>query len=167
MKGVQEKEVIMGVRGTYKNPSFAITVWHHSARLVMPDSDPPDGVFYLPDTPVIDSYNNITSVCHLRHCRFYPGCAFTDKQKNGTKEQKKDVLRLTQKRISFLSFFHLDWESSQKIWYTLIKLVDSIRQRPFYCFSHRISGINGSTWGEYNLGKTIDKIGIRSFLMCA
>ena len=88
----------------------------------MPDSDPGDGVFYLPDTPVIDSYNNITSVCHLRHCRFYPVCAFIDKQNNGTKEQKKKKKKKKKRRttadaktISFLSFFHLDWESSQKI----------------------------------------------------
>ena len=36
MKGVQEKKSIMGVRGRYKNPSLAITVYHHSASLVMP-----------------------------------------------------------------------------------------------------------------------------------
>ena len=33
MKGMQEKESIMGVRGQ-KNPSLGITVWHHLA--VMP-----------------------------------------------------------------------------------------------------------------------------------
>ena len=40
MKGVQEKESIMGVRGRQKNLSLPITVWHHSASLLMPDSDP-------------------------------------------------------------------------------------------------------------------------------
>ena len=40
MKGLQEKESILGVRGRQKNPSLAITVWHHSAILIMPDSDP-------------------------------------------------------------------------------------------------------------------------------
>ena len=46
MKGVQEKEYIIGVWGKQKNQFLAITVWHHSASLVMPDSDPRDGIFY-------------------------------------------------------------------------------------------------------------------------
>ena len=45
MKGVQEKESIMAVRDRYKNLSLAITVWHHSASLVMPYNDPRDGFF--------------------------------------------------------------------------------------------------------------------------
>ena len=52
MKGVQEKKSIMGVRCRQKNMSLAITVLHHSANLVMPDSDPRDGFFYLPLTPM-------------------------------------------------------------------------------------------------------------------
>ena len=36
MKGVQEIESITGVRGWQKNPSLAITVWQHSASLVIP-----------------------------------------------------------------------------------------------------------------------------------
>ena len=56
MKGVQENESIMGVRGRYKNLSLAITVWHHKASLVMPDSDPREGFFCLPITPMIDPY---------------------------------------------------------------------------------------------------------------
>ena len=56
MKGVQEKESVMGVRGTQKNLSLAITVWHHSASLMMPDSDPQNGFFYLPLTPILDPY---------------------------------------------------------------------------------------------------------------
>ena len=39
-----------------KNPSLAATVWHHSASLVMPDSDPWDRFFYTPLTPMIYSY---------------------------------------------------------------------------------------------------------------
>ena len=54
---MQEKESIMAVRGRQKNPSLAITVWHHPTSLVMPDSDPWDGFFYLPLTPMIDPYN--------------------------------------------------------------------------------------------------------------
>ena len=50
------KESIMGVRVRQKNPSHAITVWHHSASLVMPDSDPWDGFFYLLLIPMIDPY---------------------------------------------------------------------------------------------------------------
>ena len=57
LKGDQEKESVMGVRGKQKNPSLVITVWHHSASLVMPDSEPRDGFFYLPLTPMIDPYN--------------------------------------------------------------------------------------------------------------
>ena len=56
IKGVQEKESIMGVRGRQKNPSLAITFWNHSENLVMPDSDPRDNFFYLPLTPIIDPY---------------------------------------------------------------------------------------------------------------
>ena len=56
MKGMQEKESIMGVRGRQNNPSLGNTVWHHSASLVMPDSNPRDGFFCLPLTPMIDSY---------------------------------------------------------------------------------------------------------------
>ena len=47
MKGVQEKGSIMDLRGRQINPSLAITVWHHMASLVMPHSDPRDGVFHL------------------------------------------------------------------------------------------------------------------------
>ena len=44
MKDVQEKKI----------PFLAITVWHHEASLVMPDSDSRDGFFYLALTPMID-----------------------------------------------------------------------------------------------------------------
>ena len=46
----------MDVRGRQKNLSLGITVWHHSTSLMMLDSDPQDGFFYLPLTPMIDSY---------------------------------------------------------------------------------------------------------------
>ena len=52
----KEKESIMGVRGRWKKPSFEITVWHHSASLEMPYSDPWDRFFCLPLTPMIDPY---------------------------------------------------------------------------------------------------------------
>ena len=48
MKGVQENESFMVVRGRYKNLSLAINVWHHS--------DPREGFFCLPITPMIDPY---------------------------------------------------------------------------------------------------------------
>ena len=54
MKGVQEKESIMSVRGRQINPCLTITIWHHWASRVMPDSDPRDGFFYLLLTPMID-----------------------------------------------------------------------------------------------------------------
>ena len=53
---MQLKQSIMGVRGREKSPALAITVWHHSASLLMPDSDPPGGFFYLPLTPMTDPY---------------------------------------------------------------------------------------------------------------
>ena len=37
MKGMKEKESIMGVTDR-KSPSLRITVWHHSASFVIPDS---------------------------------------------------------------------------------------------------------------------------------
>ena len=54
MKGMQEKESIMGVRDRQRSPFLGITVWHHSASLVMPDNR--DGFLNLPHTPMIDSY---------------------------------------------------------------------------------------------------------------
>ena len=42
------------MRGRQKNPSLATTVWHHSASLEMPDSDPRDRLVYLPLTSMID-----------------------------------------------------------------------------------------------------------------
>ena len=57
MKGWQENESITGVRDRQKNPYLRITVWHHSASLMMPDSNPRDRFFYLSLTPMIDSYN--------------------------------------------------------------------------------------------------------------
>ena len=59
MKGVQEKVSIMGVRGRLKNLSLVVTVWHQADDA----SDPRDGLFYLPLTPMIDPYilaSNIT-----------------------------------------------------------------------------------------------------------
>ena len=54
MKGVQDKESIMGVRGRSKNPSLGITVWHHSAILVMPDSD--SRTIFIPTPPNRDRF---------------------------------------------------------------------------------------------------------------
>ena len=55
--GEQEKESLIRVRVGKKNPSLVITVWHHSASLVMPNSDPRDRYFYPTLTLMIDSYN--------------------------------------------------------------------------------------------------------------
>ena len=57
MKGIQENEFIMGMRGRQKNSSLRITVWQHSDSLLIPDSDPRDGFFNLFLTTMIDSYN--------------------------------------------------------------------------------------------------------------
>ena len=45
-KGMQEKVSIIGVWCGEKNLSLGITVRHHSASLVMPNSDPHDRFFY-------------------------------------------------------------------------------------------------------------------------
>ena len=44
MKGLQEEESVMNVKGSKKSPSLAITVWHPSASFVMAESDPRDGL---------------------------------------------------------------------------------------------------------------------------
>ena len=53
---MQEKESIMAVRCKLKIPSLWITVWHHSASLVMPNSYPRDGIFNPHLTSMKDSY---------------------------------------------------------------------------------------------------------------
>ena len=40
-----------------EKPSLGISVCHHSASLVMPKGDPPDGLFYPTLTLMMDSYN--------------------------------------------------------------------------------------------------------------
>ena len=54
--GEQEKESIICVRMGLKKPSLAITICHHSASIVMSNSDPRDGFFYPTLTLMIDSY---------------------------------------------------------------------------------------------------------------
>ena len=56
---MQEKESIMVVWCELKIPSPGITVWHHPASLVMPNSYPRDGIFNLHLTTIKDSYNLI------------------------------------------------------------------------------------------------------------
>ena len=51
---MQEKVSIMSVWYGQKNPSLEITVWHHSASLVMPINDPRDRFFYPYHTPMKD-----------------------------------------------------------------------------------------------------------------
>ena len=54
---MQEKESIMVVRCELKILSLVITVLHHSASFVMPNSDPRDGIFNLHLTTIKESYN--------------------------------------------------------------------------------------------------------------
>ena len=56
-----------------RNTSIEITVWHHSASLVMPNSDPRDGFFCLPLIPVIDSFTNKRFKILIRLCRIAGG----------------------------------------------------------------------------------------------
>ena len=53
---MQEKESIMVVRCELKILSLGITVQHHSASLVMPNSYPHDRIFNLQLTTIKDSY---------------------------------------------------------------------------------------------------------------
>ena len=50
-KGMQEKESNMSVRCTKKIPSLGITVCITRQSLVIPNSDPQDGIFYLTSHP--------------------------------------------------------------------------------------------------------------------
>ena len=56
-KSMQEKEPVMVVRFELKIPSLGITVRHHSASLVMPNSYPRDGILNPILTNVKDSYS--------------------------------------------------------------------------------------------------------------
>ena len=47
-----------------KNPSLMITACHHSASLVMPNSDPKDGFLYLTLILMMDSYTLDTEGFH-------------------------------------------------------------------------------------------------------
>ena len=55
-KSMQEKDSIISVRCELKISSFGITVRHHSASLVMPNSYPRDGIFKPHLTSIKDSY---------------------------------------------------------------------------------------------------------------
>ena len=54
---MQEKESVMVGRCELKIPSLGITVRHHSASLMMPNSYPRDGIFNPHITTIKDSYN--------------------------------------------------------------------------------------------------------------
>ena len=59
---MQEKESIMAVRCELKIPSLEITVRHHSASFVMPNSYPRNRIFNPHLTTMKDSYilSNLT-----------------------------------------------------------------------------------------------------------
>ena len=50
---VSKKKIHNLCNGKIENPSLGIIVCHHSARLVMPNSDPRDGFSILPSHPDI------------------------------------------------------------------------------------------------------------------
>ena len=64
-KSMQEKESVMIIHFELKFPSLEITVRHHSASLIMPNSYPRDGIFNLNLTTIEDFYN-LTHVNVLR-----------------------------------------------------------------------------------------------------
>ena len=53
---MHEKESVIAVRCELKIPLLGITVRHHSANLVMPNSYPRDGIFNPHLTTMTDSY---------------------------------------------------------------------------------------------------------------
>ena len=55
-KSMQEKKSILVVGFELKIPSLRITVWHHLASLVMPNSYPRDRIFSLHLTTIKGSY---------------------------------------------------------------------------------------------------------------
>ena len=63
---MQEKESKMVVRCELKIPSLGITVGHHSASLVMPNSYPCDRIFNLHLTTIKDSYALHVAVPQLK-----------------------------------------------------------------------------------------------------
>ena len=62
---MQEKESVMVVRFELKITSLGITVRHHSARLVMPNSYPRNGIFNPNLMAIKDSYK-FAWACHPR-----------------------------------------------------------------------------------------------------
>ena len=62
---MQEKDSIMAVRCELKIPSLRITVLHHSASLVMPNSYPREGIFNPHLKTIKDSYNKSAYEIHV------------------------------------------------------------------------------------------------------
>ena len=74
--------LIMVVRCELKIPSLGITVRHHSASLLMPNSYPRDGIFNQHLTIIKDSYSFVhrlltdnfsTGTIRVIDCRYYSG----------------------------------------------------------------------------------------------
>ena len=81
---MQEKESIMIVWCELKIPSLGITVRHHSASLVMPNSNLRDGIFIPHLTTITDSYKvDKKAMIRNRHNRI-PHPAFNTKRERDT-----------------------------------------------------------------------------------
>ena len=81
------KRIYQGCEGQTENPSLGITVWHHSASLVMPDSNPQDGYFYLHLAPMIDSY-----ISHWRLEPVYKGMSCCCSYNHMSQHMKKPTI---------------------------------------------------------------------------
>ena len=71
-KSMQENKSVMVVRFELKIPSLGITVRHHSASLVMPNSYPRDEIFSPNLTTMKDSYRQLY-ICECALMAYIPG----------------------------------------------------------------------------------------------
>ena len=69
---MQEKESIMTVQCKFKILSREITVRHHEASLMMPNSYPCDRIFNPHLTTIKDSYILTVTVQHQKACHVMP-----------------------------------------------------------------------------------------------
>ena len=81
---MQKKEPIMVVWCELKIPSLEISVWHHLASLVMPNSYPHNGSFNPHLTTIKDSYILFADgqIVSLRVFHFHPNFHFHPKTQN-------------------------------------------------------------------------------------
>ena len=91
---VSKKKNPLFLRGwDIKNPSLGITVWHHSASLMMPNGDPRDIFFYHTFTLMMDSYIVRLRCDVVLHTRKEPKY-YSTKQSTHRRHNIKELLAL-------------------------------------------------------------------------